>query len=124
MGNTLSDTASVTAMPVTYHLGIIPDGNRRWAIERDLPVINGHEQGAKRLKAAVDWALHKPEIKELSVYILSEENFNRSGDELSWLNEVYKKGLEDLLQREFLHKAQCKVNMISTQPQKLDKDVV
>ncbi|KKN43739.1 hypothetical protein LCGC14_0700210 [marine sediment metagenome] len=110
-------------MQQQYHIGIIPDGNRRWARERNLSDKEGHKHGSIVVKDAIEWALKKPEIKEVSIYILSEENFNRSKEELKWLNAVYSEGLNDLRHREFIRKLKVRVKMISTKPEKLDSEV-
>ncbi len=106
-----------------YHIGLIPDGNRRWARENNVSEKKGHQQGAKILKKTIEYFLKKEEITELSVYVLSEENFKRSREELNWLNEVYLEGLEDLRQREFIRAEKVKINMVSTTPEKLNLSV-
>ena len=107
-----------------YHIGIIPDGNRRWARARGLSDQEGHEHGATILKNAIEWAVNKPEIKEISVYVLSEENFKRTKEELAWLNDVYIEGLQDLRQRKIIREQGITINMISTQPQKLTPELL
>ena len=103
-----------------YHIGIIPDGNRRWARARNLPDFEGHKRGAIVLKDAVEFFLKKPEVKELSIFCLSEENFKRTNEELAWLNKIYIEGLEDLRKRSLLSDHKIKVNLVSTLPHKLD----
>ena len=67
------------------HLAIIPDGNRRWAKKHSLPPWEGHRRGLEKLKEVINWWL-KTDIKELSIYTLSYENFkNRSKIELKYL---------------------------------------
>lgn len=107
-----------------YHVGLIPDGNRRWAREHNKPEQEGHKRGSVVLKKAVEYLLQKPEITELSVYILSEENFKRDKQELEWLDKIYIEGLEDLKKREVLHKTRVKVNMITTSKNKLTPSVI
>lgn len=67
------------------HLGMIMDGNRRWAKKNKLEtVIKGHEQGAQKLIDVCEWCklFH---IKYLTVYAFSTENWNRSKTEISGL---------------------------------------
>lgn len=80
---------------VIRHIGVIMDGNRRWARERGLPTIEGHTKGAWNLFYLCDWCLKK-DIKEISVYVFSTYNWNRTQEEIS--------GLFNLVERIFLSK--------------------
>lgn len=66
------------------HVGIIMDGNRRWAKERDLPVIKGHVAGQEALRHIVDHAFRKG-VSYLTVYAFSTENWQRSQSEVGFL---------------------------------------
>lgn len=84
------------------HLGIIPDGNRRWAKQNKLQTFFGHQTGSKAVKAAIYVCLEK-NIPYLSIYAFSLENFvNRSESEKEYLfsliPEECKKTLPDLIQ--------------------------
>lgn len=76
---------------IPKHIGIIMDGNRRWAQSRSLSVDKGHEEGAENLKKIVDHC-EKLGIKTLTIYALSTENWRRRAH-----GEV--KGLFNLLLR-------------------------
>ncbi len=65
-------------------VGIIMDGNRRWAKSKTLPVLEGHRAGGKTLKDAVVWA-RDIGVKHLIFYTFSTENWNRSEEEVSYL---------------------------------------
>lgn len=69
------------------HLGIIADGNRRWAKERGLPSIEGHKQGLDSIKALVDGAM-KHGIKYITFYVFSTENWGRSEAEVSYIMKL------------------------------------
>jgi undecaprenyl diphosphate synthase len=75
------------------YVAIITDGNGRWAQQRGLPVIAGHEAGADTVKArlrdAVDLA-----IQELTVYSFSTENWNRSPEEVAALMSMMRRRIE------------------------------
>ncbi|MDQ6990038.1 MAG: polyprenyl diphosphate synthase [Mariprofundaceae bacterium] len=58
------------------HVAIIMDGNGRWAKERDLARVEGHKQGAKRLRDVISWASDAG-IKQVSLYAFSTENWKR-----------------------------------------------
>ncbi len=62
------------------HLGIIMDGNRRWAKERGLDSSFGHKEGISALESAVKYCLASG-IKHLSLYAFSLENFKRASEE-------------------------------------------
>jgi undecaprenyl diphosphate synthase len=78
------------------HIGIIMDGNGRWAKERGKPRTFGHSEGvrtAKRIaKAASDMG-----IKYLSLYTFSTENWKRSETEVTFLMQLLKKHLREQL---------------------------
>src|SRR2546430_15802735 len=66
------------------HVGIILDGNRRWAWEKQLTIEDGHFMGAKGGEELLDWtgALG---IKTLTLHVFSTENFERQNDEVNGL---------------------------------------
>ena len=97
-----------------YHIGMIPDGNRRWAKERGLDPWEGHRKGAEKGELFIEWCIDHQEISELTVYGLSEENFKRPVGELKKLYELYEEELTRLINNEKLHKERVKVNIVST----------
>ncbi len=97
-----------------FHVGLIPDGNRRWAQEAGLTLREGHEHGAQTVEMALDWAYEHPEVAEFTVYGLSEENFKRSAEELDWLFEIYERKLIQLLEDPTLAEREVRVRIVST----------
>lgn len=84
---------------IPIHLGIIIDGNRRWARERGLPALEGHRRGLENLKKIGEWA-RKQGVKVLTIYAFSSENWNRSKIEVSYLMRLFgqslsKKNIQD-----------------------------
>lgn len=69
---------------VPSHVGIIMDGNGRWATERKLPRTQGHREGLETAKKIVARA-SEIGIKALSLYTFSTENWKRTEDEVSYL---------------------------------------
>lgn len=63
------------------HLAIVMDGNRRWARKQGLLPYKGHEQGVQSIKKVMQFCVEQ-NIKHLSLYGFSLENFNRSPQEL------------------------------------------
>jgi undecaprenyl diphosphate synthase len=78
---------------IPKHVGIILDGNRRWAKDRRLPPMKGHEQGVETLKSVAKHGFEKG-IKYLSVFVFSTENWNRSKDEVKFLMNLILKLFE------------------------------
>lgn len=69
------------------HLGIIADGNRRWAKEQGLPTIEGHKKGLDAIQALVDGAANAG-IKYITFYVFSTENWGRSEAEVSYIMKL------------------------------------
>ncbi len=106
-----------------FHVGLIPDGNRRWAQQGGLTLRDGHEHGAQTVEMALDWAYEHPEVAEFTVYGLSEENFKRSADELDWLFEIYERKLVELLADSTLEERNVQVRIVSTCPHRWPSEI-
>ena len=82
-------------------IGVIIDGNRRWAKERELSTLDGHTAGYEKLKEFMRWA-RDAGVQEVIVYAFSTENWNRAPEEVGTLTglirKVFKEGLKDLIQ--------------------------
>src|SRR5215467_2464231 len=74
-------------MPAEY-VAIITDGNGRWAKQRGLPVVEGHEAGADTVKARLRDAVEFG-VRELTVYSFSTENWSRPPEEVSGLMQMF-----------------------------------
>ena len=66
------------------HLAIIMDGNGRWALDKGLDRTAGHAAGEHSLSKTIDWTI-KNNIKWLTVYAFSTENWLRSDEEVEYL---------------------------------------
>src|SRR3954449_7360316 len=69
------------------------DGNARWATERGVPVLEGHREGARALKQTVRNAV-KLDIRELTVYAFSTENWTRPRAEVEGLMAMFAELIE------------------------------
>ena len=69
------------------HLGIIADGNRRWAKEHGLPSIEGHKKGLETIEELVR-AAAKASIPYVSFYVFSTENWGRAADEVGYIMKL------------------------------------
>jgi undecaprenyl diphosphate synthase len=98
----MSEPSATTVVP--QHIGFILDGNRRWAKERGMLVMQGHQQGYETLKVTVEAAFDKG-VRYVSAYVFSTENWNRTHEEVGFLmsltlrmvtrdlKEMHKKGI-------------------------------
>jgi undecaprenyl diphosphate synthase len=75
------------------YVAIITDGNGRWAQQRNLPVVAGHEAGADTVKARLRDAVELG-IEELTVFSFSTENWSRSPDEVSALMSMFSRRID------------------------------
>lgn len=92
--NKTVDRINESMLPV--HIGIIMDGNGRWAKKRGLPRKAGHSAGAKTFRKITRYCSDIG-IKYLTVYAFSTENWKRPDDEVSSLMKLFKSYLEEAL---------------------------
>lgn len=78
------------------HVGIIMDGNGRWAKKRGLPRKAGHREGAQTFRTITRYC-SEIGIKYLTVYAFSTENWKRPEDEVGALMKLFKSYLEEAL---------------------------
>ena len=90
-----TEVLSESALPV--HIGIIMDGNGRWAKKRGLPRKAGHSAGAKTFRKITRYCSDIG-IKYLTVYAFSTENWKRPEDEVRSLMKLFKSYLEEALE--------------------------
>lgn len=87
---------TISDIKLPAHLGIIMDGNGRWAKKRNLPRSAGHTAGAKVFRTIVKHCSNIG-IKHTTVYAFSTENWSRPDDEVSALMNLFKSYLEEAL---------------------------
>ncbi len=76
------------------HVAIIMDGNNRWASERNLPGVAGHQKGVERAREAVEFAVKKG-ISTLTIFAFSSENWGRPSEEVNLLMKLLNSALEE-----------------------------
>lgn len=79
--------------PLPAHIGIILDGNGRWAKNRNLPRLAGHRAGLQAIRRAIE-IFNIYDIKYLTLYAFSTENWNRPKSEVSGLFRLLMSGIE------------------------------
>lgn len=95
----VAENASASqAQPKAHHLAIIMDGNGRWATKRHLPRLAGHKAGVDALLRVVECARDE-QIKMLTVYVFSTENWRRPKTEVDGLMRLVWETLRLQLQR-------------------------
>ncbi len=93
-------------LKIPKHVGIILDGNGRWAKERGLIRSLGHKAGYDNLRKLIKYVFQK-DIKVLSIYVFSTENFGRDKEEVDYLMKLFLKAFT--LEKKTLIKKNIKV---------------
>lgn len=87
-------TYEIDTARLPQHIGIIMDGNGRWAKKRGLPRSAGHSAGAESLKKIITYA-NKLGVKYITVYAFSTENWKRPKEEVDYLMNLLLSYLRD-----------------------------
>lgn len=103
---------------VPVHIGIILDGNRRWAKDRGLPTFEGHLTGYETLKSIAEKAFDKG-VAYVTAFVFSTENWQRSKEEVGYLmNLAYRMINRDLKE---MHKKNIRFVWIGSEAGLSDK---
>lgn len=100
---------AVTLQPVPQHIGIIMDGNGRWAKKRFLPRYIGHQKGRNAVRKVVAHCA-KRGVKALTLFAFSTENWRRPPEEVSKLMALFLQALQKEVVK--LHENQVKLQII------------
>ena len=84
-------------MSIPVHVGIIMDGNGRWAQKRGLPRTAGHKKGAENLKKVLK-AARETGVKVVTLYAFSSENWSRPKEEVDTLMNLFREYLKNDIQ--------------------------
>lgn len=87
---------SIVAKCLPDHIGIIMDGNGRWARKRGLPRSVGHKAGANNFRKITKYC-SKIGMKYLTVYAFSTENWSRPEEEINYLMRLFEQYLKEAL---------------------------
>jgi undecaprenyl diphosphate synthase len=96
---------------VPTHVGLVLDGNRRWAREQGLSVVQGHRQGYKNLKTVAKAAI-KHGVRYVSAYVFSTENWQRDQQEVRDIMNILRWVLKHEV-KEF-HKENIRLRVIGS----------
>lgn len=106
-------------MNIPNHIVLFPDGNRRWAKQKGIQVLEGHMQGYKNLLNFSEWCKNRG-VKVLTAFGFSTENWNRTKQEVDYLMNLLEKCLVDNLEK--YNKEGVKVRVIG-QKERLPKSL-
>ena len=93
------------------HIGIIMDGNRRFARSIGLDVRAGHNYGADKAREVLDWCLELG-IPHVTLWGFSKDNRNRTADEVIHLHQLFAEQARELIDDERLHRNRVRVQII------------
>lgn len=88
----------MTHREIPHCIGIIPDGNRRWAKAHGVSIAEGHKRGMEKGEEVAEWMSTRG-IDHLIFYAFSTENWNRSKEEVDQLMQLFEHGLSDSFSR-------------------------
>jgi len=103
------------------HVGVIMDGNRRWAVSQNMVPWEGHWEGADKVEEFLDWCVELG-INTVTLYSFSTENFSREEKEVQELMKLFENTLEKVTTSGHIHDNRVKVRAIgriNTLPQRL-----
>lgn len=119
--NKLQESKKLAEKLGVKHIGVILDGNRRWARARGKKPWQGHKAGAKKLEQFLKWC-DDLGVKELTLYVLSAQNMNRTAKEKEFLFKIFKEYFTKYKDDEHIKKEQVKINFIGM-VEKLPRDL-
>jgi len=109
---------------IPQHIVLFPDGNRRWARQRNLNTLEGHKQGYNNLLDFSEWCKNRG-VKVLTAFGFSTENWNRTKEEVDYLMKLLESCLIDNLDK--YNKEGTRVRVIGQRdrlPEPLKKAIV
>lgn len=110
------------------HIGVILDGNRRWALTHYFTKLAGHKFGADKVEELIDWCLDL-NVKTITLYVFSTENFNRPEIEVNKIMHLFDERLKNIFIDERVHKHRVQIkaigrlNLLPESTQKLISEV-
>ncbi len=112
----------VAAGPAPAHIGLILDGNRRFARGIGLEATLGHQFGVDKLREVLEWCLDLG-VRHVTLYVFSTENFSRSNAEVEYLLDLFVRESARLMQEPRLKSERVRVKIIG-QRERLPERVV
>ncbi len=108
---------------IPRHIAIIMDGNGRWAKQKGMPRIAGHQEGVESVRDAVE-ACGQLGVEYLTLYAFSTENWKRPQEEVSLLMRLLLKALKDETDRLHTNNVRIRaIGEISSLPQEVQDEL-
>ena len=113
---------------IPKHVGVILDGNRRWATSRNMVSWEGYYHGAKIVTDFLKWCLDLG-IHTVTLYAFYTENFSRPEDEVNELMKIYEENLIKTMNSNLIHDYKVRIsvmgrtNLLNEKLQKLIEEV-
>jgi undecaprenyl diphosphate synthase len=113
-------------MDLPDHIAIVMDGNGRWANERDLRRVKGHEQGAESVREITEHAASSG-LSELTLFTFSMDNWKRPDDEISFLMDLLnihlQKERETIMDNDIVFRVIGRIKQLPSDTQELIHDL-
>jgi short-chain Z-isoprenyl diphosphate synthase len=101
----------VASGPVPAHIGLILDGNRRYARGIGIAARLGHEFGAEKLRKVLEWCLELS-VRHVTLFVFSTENFRRPSEEVDYLLDLFVRESAALLAEPRIQSERVRVRVI------------
>lgn len=93
---------------VPKHIAIIPDGNRRWSLKKGISKQEGYAIGIRKIGDVLKWC-KESEVRMLTMWGFSTDNFKRDRDEVGGLFELFKENLRKAIDSDDRNKDELRV---------------
>lgn len=97
--------------PLPKHIGMVLDGNRRFARQSGFELQLGHEMGASKAEEVLEWCLEL-DINHITMWVFSTDNKGRSDEELQYLFKLFKHEAERMIANPRIHDNKVRVKII------------
>jgi len=108
--------------PAPHHIGLIVDGNRRFAKLKGLALNEGHDVGSQKLEDFLRWCW-RLNIKIVTLYAFSRENHNRATNEVDYLMDLILKKLKQYQVDPVIQRERVKIKVIG-QRENLSEEMI
>ncbi len=93
-------------------MGIIPDGNRRYARKNGLDYREAYEKGFEKVEEVYQWVVEQESLEEIFFYALSTENLRRDENEIKTIFDIFNKKASDLYKSEVMKKYEVNIEFL------------
>lgn len=107
----------------SIHVGIIPDGSRRWAKQNRIEDYDGRQSGETMDKLVRHIFTEYPEVSELSVWAMSTDNLQRSEDDKELVYRLLKNKINDLLSYSGVSRKGIRINVVCSGWSKMPSEI-